>query len=169
MGYAIKLLVINYWQDNRQNPECKHGCHQSIEKAINNQPNASIPSHHLRLLGNIYMKMRDYEDAIKCYNECFMQKAKEECCTIDQLRESFKQHKVKGYENIMFCYFFCLYAAKRMDDAQWLQFVKGEARFGLMDAILDEKLGFKPKREEGDVILASKEPDAFVEDARDDK
>lgn len=30
------------------------------------------------------------------------------------------------------------------------------SQFGLMDAILDEKLGFKPKREEGDVLLASK-------------
>jgi len=106
-----------------------------IEKAINTQPNASILSHHLRLLGDIYMKMGDYEEAIKCYNECFTQKAKEERCTIDQLRESLKQHKVKGYENMMFCYFFCLYAAKRMNDAQWLQFVKPEARFGLMDAI----------------------------------
>lgn len=106
-----------------------------IEKAINTQPNASIPSHHLRLLGDIYMKMGDYEEAIKCYNECFTQKAKEERCTIDQLRESLKQHKVKGYENMMFCYFFCLYAAKRINDVQWLQFVKSEARFGLMDAI----------------------------------
>ena len=106
-----------------------------IEKAINTQPNASIPSHHLRLLGDIFMKMGEYEEAIKCYNECFSQKAKETQCTIDQLRESFKQHKVKGYENMMFFYFFCLYAAKRMTDAQWLQFVKSEARFGLMDAI----------------------------------
>ena len=106
-----------------------------IEKAINTQPNVSIPSHHLRLLGDIYMRLGDYENAIKCYNECFTQKAKEERCTIDQLRESFKQHKVKDYKNIMFCYFFCLYAAKRMNDVQWLQFVKGEARYGLMDAI----------------------------------
>lgn len=29
------------------------------------------------------------------------------------------------------------------------------SQFGLMDAILDEKLGYKPKREEGDIILAS--------------
>ena len=28
-----------------------------IEKAINTQPNSSIPSHHLRLLGDIFMKM----------------------------------------------------------------------------------------------------------------
>lgn len=106
-----------------------------IEKAINTQPNSSIPSNHLRLLGDILMRIGDYEEAIKCYNECFTQKAKEEKCTIDQLRESFKQHKVKDYENIIFCYFFCLYSVKRMNDAQWLQFVKGEARSGLMDAI----------------------------------
>lgn len=29
------------------------------------------------------------------------------------------------------------------------------SQFGLMDAILDEKLGFTPKREEGDILLAS--------------
>jgi len=37
------------------------------------------------------------------------------------------------------------------------------SQFGLMDAILDEKLGFKPKREEGDVILARKEDIEEVE------
>ena len=37
------------------------------------------------------------------------------------------------------------------------------SQFGLMDAILDEKLGIPPKREEGDVILASKEPEGYVE------
>lgn len=106
-----------------------------IEKAINTQPNSAIPSNHLRLLGDILMRIGDYEEAVKCYNECFTQKANEERCTIDQLRESLKQHTVKGFENIMFFYFFCLYAAKRMNDAQWLHFVKGEARSGLIDAI----------------------------------
>lgn len=33
------------------------------------------------------------------------------------------------------------------------------SQFGLMDAILDEKLGIPPKRNEGVVILASKEPE----------
>lgn len=106
-----------------------------IEKALSAQPNPAIPSNYLRLLGDILMRIGDYEGAIKCYNECFTLKAKEEQCTIDQLREAFKQHKVKGFENIMFFYYFCLYAAKRMNDFQWRQFVKGEARWGLMDAI----------------------------------
>ena len=30
------------------------------------------------------------------------------------------------------------------------------SQFGLMDAILDEKLGFTPKREEGDILLMEK-------------
>ena len=30
------------------------------------------------------------------------------------------------------------------------------SQFGLMDAILDEKLGFTPKREEGDLLLVSR-------------
>lgn len=30
------------------------------------------------------------------------------------------------------------------------------SQFGLMDAILDEKLGFTPKREEGELLLMGK-------------
>lgn len=55
--------------------------------------------------------------------------------SIDSLRESLKQHKVKGFENSMYSYFFCLYYSKGISDIQWLQFVKGEARYGLIDAI----------------------------------
>lgn len=106
-----------------------------IEKSVSLLPSSSVPSNHLRLLGDIYKMIGQYEDAVKAYNECFSQKANEIRCSIDDLRDNLKQHKVKGFENIMFCYFFCLYCAERMNDAQWLQFVKGEARYGLMDAI----------------------------------
>ena len=106
-----------------------------IEKTVSLTPSSSIPSNHLRLLGDIYRMIGQYEDAAKAYNECFNQKANELKCSIDELRENLKQHKVKGFENIMFCYFFCLYCAKRMNDAQWLQFVKVEARYGLMEGI----------------------------------
>ena len=106
-----------------------------IEKSVSLVPSSSVPSDQLRLLGDIYRMIGQYEDAVKAYNECFSQKANEIRCSIDDLRDNLKQHKVKGFENIMFCYFFCLYCAERMNDAQWLQFVKGEARYGLMDAI----------------------------------
>lgn len=106
-----------------------------IEKTISLTPSSSIPSNHLRLLGDIYRMIGQYEDAVKAYNECFTHKANELKCSIDELRGNLKQHKVKGFENIMFSYFFCLYYAKKMNDAQWLQFVKGEARYGLMEAI----------------------------------
>lgn len=105
-----------------------------IEKTIS-LSSSSVSSNHLRLLGDIYRMIGQYEDAVKTYNECFSQKANEIRCSIDELRDNFKQHKVKGFENSMFCYFFCLYCAKRMNDTQWMQFVKGEARYGLMEAI----------------------------------
>lgn len=106
-----------------------------IDKTISLTPFSFVPSSHLRLLGDIYRRIGQYEDAVKAYNECFSKKASEIQCSIDDLRDNLKQHKVKGYENIMFRYFFCLFCAKRMNDAQWLQFVKGEARYGLMEAI----------------------------------
>lgn len=106
-----------------------------IEKAIYSQSNSSKISHMLRLLGDILMMIGHYEEAIKIYNDCFNQKAKEGRYAIDILKDYFKQHKIKGYENVMYCYFFCLYGAKRITDDQWLQFVKSEARYGLIDAI----------------------------------
>ena len=106
-----------------------------IEKAIYSQTGSSKISHMLKLFGDIQMMIGNYEEALKVYNECITQKAKEGKYAIDILKDYFKQHKIKGYENIMFCYFFCLYGAKKISDAQWLQFVKSEARFGLIDAI----------------------------------
>lgn len=106
-----------------------------VEKAIYSQPAPPKIAHMLRLLGDILMMLGNYEDAIKVYNECFNKKAIEGRYAIDILKEYLKQHKIKGYENIMFNYFYCLYGAKRINDSQWMQFVKEEARYGLLDAI----------------------------------
>lgn len=106
-----------------------------MEKALSQNPYSNPLSLHLKLMGDIHMKLDLFQDALKYYNESFKQKATEMKVSIESLRESLKQHKVKGFENAMFCYFFCLYYSKGMSDTQWLQFVKGEARYGLMDAI----------------------------------
>lgn len=106
-----------------------------IEKAIAQYSSSNVPSSYLKLMGDIQMNLASYQEAINYYNECFTRKASESRMPVDVLRDSLKQHKVNGFENSMFCYFFCLYQAKGMNDAQWLQFVKAEARFGIFDAI----------------------------------
>ena len=106
-----------------------------IEKAIYSQPAPPKIAHMLKLFGDILMMLGHYEDAIKIYNECFNKKAIEGKYAIDILKDYLNKHKIKGYENVMFNYFFCLYGAKRISNAQWLQFVKNEARCGLLDAI----------------------------------
>ena len=106
-----------------------------VEKALSQYPQSNVPALYLKLMGDIHMKIGSYQEAIQYYNECFMRKAAESKMSVDKLREDLKQHKIKEYENSMFCYFFCLYYAKGMSDAQWLQFVKNEAKSGLMDAI----------------------------------
>lgn len=105
------------------------------EKALSQYPQSNVPAIYLKLMGDIGMKIGSYQEAIPFYNECFVRKAAESKMPVDKLREDLKQHKIKGFENSMFCYFFCLYYAKGMSDAQWQQFVKGEARFGLIEAI----------------------------------
>jgi tetratricopeptide (TPR) repeat protein len=106
-----------------------------MEKALTQYPQSNVPALYLKLMGDINMKIGSYQEALQYYNDCFVRKAAESKMTIDQLRESLKQHKVKGFENSMFCYFFCMYYAKGMSDAQWLKFVKDEARYCLVDAI----------------------------------
>ena len=106
-----------------------------IERAIAQYSSSNVPSSYLKLMGDIQMNLASYQEAINYYNECFTRKASESRMPVDVLRDSLKQHKVNGFENSMFCYFFCLYQAKGMNDAQWLQFVKAEARFGIFDAI----------------------------------
>lgn len=106
-----------------------------MEKALAQYPQSNVPALYLKLMGDIHMKLDCYQEAIKYYNDCFVQKAAELKVTVDHLRESLKQHKVKGFENSIFCYFFCMYYSNGMSDVQWQQFVKGEARCGLMEAI----------------------------------
>ena len=107
-----------------------------MEKALSQYSQSNIPALYLKLMGDIHMKIGLYQEAIQYYNECFARKAAEGSYnSLNAVREDLKRHKIKGYENSMFCYFFCLYYAKGMSDAQWLQFVKSEAKYGLMDAI----------------------------------
>lgn len=125
--YTIALSFFN---------ECKYQQAKGfMEKALSQYPQSNIPALYLKFMGDIHMKIGGYQEAIKYYNECFKRKAAESKMPVDKLREALKQHKVKGFENSMFCYFFCMYYAKGMSDAQWLQLVKDEARSGLMDAI----------------------------------
>ena len=107
-----------------------------MEKALSQYSQSNIPALYLKLMGDIHMKIGLYQEAIQYYNECFARKAAEGSYnSLNAVREDLKRHKIKGYENSMFCYFFCLYYAKGMSDAQWLHFVKDEAKYGLMDAI----------------------------------
>lgn len=104
-------------------------------KALGQYPNSNVPALYLKLLGDISMKMDFFQEALKYYNESFTRKAAEMKVSVAELRESLKQHKVKGFENSMFCYFFCMYYENQINNAQWRQFVKGEARYGILDAI----------------------------------
>ena len=126
--YTIALSFFN---------ECKYQQAKGfMEKALSQYPQSNIPALYLKLMGDIHMKIGLYQEAIQYYNECFARKAAEGSYnSLNAVREDLKRHKIKGYENSMFCYFFCLYYAKGMSDAQWLQFVKSEAKYGLMDAI----------------------------------
>ena len=105
------------------------------EKAINNVIRGEVPSDYLKLMGDILMKSDDYEGAIGYYNECLTNKAKEKKMTADKLREALKKHEVKGYENFIFCYFYCLYFDNRIPEAKWLPMLKKEARNGSFEAI----------------------------------
>ena len=105
------------------------------EKAINNVVRGDVPSNYLKLMGDILMKSDDYEGAIGYYNECLTNKAKEKKMTADTLREALKRHEVKGYENFIFCYFYCLYFDNRIPEDKWLSMLKKEARNGSFEAI----------------------------------
>lgn len=105
------------------------------EKAINNVIHGDVPSDYLKLMGDILMKSDDYEGAISYYNECLTNKAKEQKMSTDSLREALKKHEVKGYENFIFCYFYCLYFDNRIPEAKWLPMLKKEARNGSFEAV----------------------------------
>lgn len=105
------------------------------EKAIKNVVRGDVPSNYLKLMGDILLKLDDYEGAIGYYNECLANKAKEEKLNTDELREALKMHKVKGYENFLFRYFYCLFFDNRIPKDKWLSMLKKEARNGSLDAV----------------------------------
>ena len=112
------------------------------EKALAQYQQSNMPAFYLKLMGDINMKLS---------------KAAESKMSVDKLREALKQHKIKGYENSMFCYFFCMYYAKGVSDAQWLKLVKEEARYGLMDAIrYCADNGINPIEEHFDIFFVDK-------------
>lgn len=129
-----------------------------MEKALQHNPQSNVPSVYLKLMGDIHMKLSSFQEAIMYYNECFVRKAAESKMSVDNLREALKQHKIKGYENSMFNYFFCMYYAKGVSDAQWLKLVKDEARYGLMDAIrYCADNGINPIDDHFDIYFADKD------------
>ena len=105
------------------------------EKAINNVIRGDVPSDYLKLMGDILLKSDDYEGAISYYNECLTNKAKEKKMSADSLREALKKREVKGYENFIFCYFYCLYFDNRIPESKWMSMLKKEARNGSFEAI----------------------------------
>lgn len=107
-----------------------------IEKSISLYPISDIPSVQLKLKGDINLKLVCYAEAINDYNNSLDAKAKEVNCTKDKLRESLQQHNIKEFENILFCYYFCLYSIGKISKGQWLKLVKDEAIYGLNDAIM---------------------------------
>ena len=128
-----------------------------IEKAITHYSNSNIPSSYLKLMGDIEMYLACYQEAINYYNECFKRKAVESHMSVDDLRDSLKQHIINGFENSIFCYFFCLHQAKGINDAQWLQLVKAEARYGLLEAIkYCADNGINPVEDHFDIYFSDK-------------
>lgn len=107
-----------------------------IEKALLQYPQSNVPAQYLKLMGDIQMNNGSYQEAIQYYNECFKRKAAESKMTVDKLRESLKQHKIKEFENNVYCYYFCLYSLGKINNEQWIRVVKSEAMFGLNEAII---------------------------------
>lgn len=125
--YSIALTFFN---------EGKYAQAKSfIEKSISLFPNSNVPSIQLKLKGDINMKLGNFAEAIIDYNNCFARRSAETNIILDEIREQLKEHKIKGYENSMFCYYFCLYSLGKMNKDQWLKLVKAEAMSGINDAI----------------------------------
>lgn len=107
-----------------------------IEKSISLFQNSDIPSIQLKLKGEINMKLGNFAEAIIDYNNCFARRSAETNIKLDEIREQLKEHKIKGYENSMFCYYFCLFSLGKITKDQWLKLVKVEAMCGISEAIL---------------------------------
>lgn len=107
-----------------------------IERAILNYTKGQVPSHFFLLKGDVLRCLDLYSEAIAAYNECLATKALELKKTADVLREAIKKHEVKGYENFIFHYFFCLYSTQRVSNDKWLSILKKEARSGSFEALI---------------------------------
>lgn len=109
--------------------------HGFAEKALSLLPQSAVPSLYIKLIGDIYLKLGKYNDAISSYNECLNRKAVELKINTNDLRDALTQHRIKGYEDSLFCYYYCLYKLQQITENQWLSFVKKEAIYGLNEAI----------------------------------
>ena len=128
-----------------------------IEKSVSLFHNSYVPSVQLKLKGDINMNLGSFAEAIIDYNNCFARKATEMGVEMDNLREQLKDHKIKGYENSMFCYYFCLYSIGKITEGQWLKMVKDEAINGVNDALLFcVKHGINPVDEHIDIYFTDK-------------
>ena len=107
-----------------------------IENSISLFNRANIPAHQLKLKGDINMKLGYYEEAIDDYNNSYVAFAKDKNIEIAKFRELLKNHEIKGFENSMFYYHFCLYSIGKISNELWLKLVRSEAMYGLNDAIM---------------------------------
>lgn len=107
-----------------------------IERAILNYTKGQVPSHFFMLKADVLRCLDLYSEAIAAYNECLTSKAIELKWTADVLREAIKKHEVKGYENFIFHYFFCLYNTQRVSNDKWISILKKEARSGSFEALM---------------------------------
>ncbi len=107
-----------------------------IDKSISLFANSGAPADLLKLKGDICLKLGIYEEAINTYHASYTALANKTNYNIPKLKESLKNHEIKGFENSYFCYHFCLYSIGKINKEQWLKIVKSEAMYGLNDAIM---------------------------------
>ena len=129
-SYDLYLMALSFFNEKKY-LQAK----SLIEKGIGFYLNPDVPSDYYKLYGDSLSKLNQYIDAIKAYSNFFNSKAKEMNVTIDELKQSLINHSVKGVENIVFNYNYCLFCLNNIDKQKWTNFVKSEARKGLLDAI----------------------------------
>lgn len=128
-----------------------------IDKSVSLFHNSDVPSIQLKLKGNINMKLGNYAEAITDYNKCFDRKASEVKLKIDDLREQLKEHKIKGFENSSFYYYYCLRCLNKINDAQWKLILRRECLYGLSDAIkYCASINFDPINEHFDIYFSDR-------------
>lgn len=107
-----------------------------IEKAISLFSQKEIPALHLKLKGDIKMKLGYYQEALFTYNASYKSLANNRNCDIPTLLGLLGKHEIKDFENCYFCYYFCLYSLEQVSKEEWLKIVKEEAMNGIDDAIM---------------------------------